>query len=48
MAPQVARLEDALAKKGGLTLKELADYDDMITDALVDKVSRWCLTPRIS
>lgn len=32
-------LEVALAKKGGLTLQQLATYDDLITDALVDRVS---------
>ena len=26
-------------KKGGLTLEKLISYDDVITDALVDKVS---------
>jgi histone-lysine N-methyltransferase SUV420H len=39
MAPQhAADLEDALNKKGGLTLSQLANYDDWATDALVDKV----------
>ncbi|KAF2875284.1 histone-lysine N-methyltransferase SET9 [Massariosphaeria phaeospora] len=28
-------------KKGGLTLEKLASYDDVITDALVDKVYYW-------
>ena len=32
-------LKDALAKKGGLTLSQLANYDDLATDALVDRVS---------
>ena len=32
MAPSTAE------KKGGLTLEKLASYDDVITDALVDKV----------
>jgi len=27
-------------KRGGLTLEKLASYDDVITDALVDKVSK--------
>jgi len=31
-------LKDALGKKGGLTLAQLASYDDVITDALVDRV----------
>ena len=35
--PAVA-LDEALAKKGGLTLSQLASYDDLITDALVDHV----------
>lgn len=26
------------AKKGGLTLAQLASYDDVLTDALVDRV----------
>lgn len=26
-------------KRGGLTLEKLASYDDVITDALVDKVN---------
>lgn len=38
MARQAANLEDALNKKGGLTLSQLANYDDWATDALVDKV----------
>ena len=35
-------LREALAKKGkgGLTLAQLAGYDDLITDALVDQVCR--------
>ena len=36
--PTAAPLEDALAKKGGLTLSQLVDYDDRLTDALVDRV----------
>jgi histone-lysine N-methyltransferase SUV420H len=32
MAPKIQE------KKGGLTLEKLASYDDVITDALVDKV----------
>lgn len=36
---KAAPLEDALAKKGGLTLGQLVDYDDRLTDALVDRVS---------
>ncbi|GAM88886.1 hypothetical protein ANO11243_069200 [Dothideomycetidae sp. 11243] len=39
--PKAAHLEDALAKKGGLTLSQLVDYDDRVTDALVDRVSYW-------
>ena len=34
-----ADLEEALNKKGGLTLSQLANYDDILTDALVDRVS---------
>lgn len=34
----VAPLEEALAKKGGLTLQQLVTYDDVVTDALVDRV----------
>ncbi|KAH0151891.1 hypothetical protein KCU86_g21593, partial [Aureobasidium melanogenum] len=34
-------LEDSLAKKGGLTLARLVDYDDRITDALIDRVYYW-------
>ncbi|KAK5002227.1 histone lysine methyltransferase Set9, partial [Cryomyces antarcticus] len=34
-------LKDALAKKGGLTLSQLASYDDFITDALIDRVYFW-------
>ncbi|KAF2215365.1 hypothetical protein CERZMDRAFT_36076 [Cercospora zeae-maydis SCOH1-5] len=41
MARQAANLEDALNKKGGLTLSQLANYDDWATDALVDKVYFW-------
>lgn len=40
MKPQAADLDEALKKKGGLTLSQLANYDDLITDALVDKVRR--------
>jgi hypothetical protein len=32
-------LKAALEKKGGLTLSQLANYDDLITDALIDHVS---------
>ncbi|GAB7348684.1 hypothetical protein MBLNU459_g7430t1 [Dothideomycetes sp. NU459] len=39
--PKDTPLEDALAKKGGLTLSQLADYDDRITDAVVDRVYYW-------
>lgn len=38
MPSQAADLEEALKKKGGLTLSQLANYDDIITDALVDRV----------
>lgn len=38
MVPSPAPLGDALAKKGGLSLSQLVDYDDRLTDALVDKV----------
>nr|OQO20886.1 hypothetical protein B0A51_11348 [Rachicladosporium sp. CCFEE 5018] len=41
MAPHVNDLEEALKKKGGLTLSQLANYDDIITDALVDRVYFW-------
>ena len=37
---QAADLEEALKKKGGLTLSQLANYDDLITDALVDRVCK--------
>lgn len=33
-----ADLAEALNKKGGLTLTQLAIYDDILTDALVDRV----------
>lgn len=39
MPRPAAGLGEALAKKGGLTLQRLATYDDVITDALVDRVS---------
>jgi histone-lysine N-methyltransferase SUV420H len=39
MPRNAADLEEALNKKGGLTLSQLANYDDLITDALVDRVS---------
>lgn len=39
-----APLKEALAKKGGLTLSQLAQYDDLATDVLVDKV---CDYPRL-
>ncbi|KAF2225092.1 hypothetical protein BDZ85DRAFT_309366 [Elsinoe ampelina] len=39
--PKAVALEDALAKKGGLTLSQLVDYDDRLTDALVDRVYFW-------
>ncbi|KAK5137921.1 hypothetical protein LTR08_006690 [Meristemomyces frigidus] len=41
MPRQAADLEEALKKKGGLTLSQLANYDDLITDALVDRVYFW-------
>ncbi|EOD50275.1 putative set domain protein [Neofusicoccum parvum UCRNP2] len=36
-----APLKEALAKKGGLTLSQLVQYDDLATDVLVDKVYFW-------
>jgi hypothetical protein len=39
MPARAATLDEALNKKGGLTLSQLANYDDLITDALVDRVS---------
>lgn len=36
--PRAAELEEALNKKGGLTISQLANYDDILTDALVDRV----------
>lgn len=39
MPSRTPSLEDSLAKKGGLTLARLVDYDDRITDALIDRVS---------
>jgi hypothetical protein len=33
-------------KRGGLTLEKLASYDDVITDALVDKVNVLSGKPR--
>lgn len=39
-ARDAAELDEALKKKGGLTLSQLANYDDLITDAVVDRVSR--------
>ncbi|KAK3671946.1 histone lysine methyltransferase Set9 [Recurvomyces mirabilis] len=41
MPRQAADLEEALNKKGGLTLSQLLNYDDFITDALVDRVWYW-------
>ncbi|GAB7339957.1 hypothetical protein MBLNU457_6474t1 [Dothideomycetes sp. NU457] len=41
MPKPAAALEDALAKKGGLSLAQLVDYDDRLTDALVDRVYYW-------
>lgn len=38
-----AELDEALKKNGGLTLTQLAVYDDISTDALVDRV---CADPR--
>ncbi|KAF2721505.1 hypothetical protein K431DRAFT_224071 [Polychaeton citri CBS 116435] len=34
-------LDQALKKKGGLTLSQLANYDDILTDSLVDRVYYW-------
>lgn len=34
-------MRETLAKKGGLTFSQLASYDDLITDALVDRVYYW-------
>ncbi|KAH0076628.1 hypothetical protein KCU66_g21116, partial [Aureobasidium melanogenum] len=41
MPSRTPSLEDSLAKKGGLTLARLVDYDDRITDALIDRVYYW-------
>jgi len=46
MPARAADLDEALQKKGGLTLSQLANYDDLITDALVDRVSRLALVPK--
>lgn len=43
MPARAADLDEALSKKGGLTLSQLANYDDLITDALVDRVSIFAL-----
>jgi hypothetical protein len=47
MPARAADLDEALQKKGGLTLSQLANYDDLITDALVDRVSRLALVPKL-
>lgn len=31
-------IREALNKRGGLTLSQLASYDDIVTDALIDHV----------
>ncbi|KAM0716362.1 hypothetical protein Q7P37_007807 [Cladosporium fusiforme] len=41
MPARAADLDTALQNKGGLTLSQLANYDDLITDALVDRVYFW-------
>jgi len=41
MSSTPAPLGDALAKKGGLTLSQLVDYDDRCTDAMVDRLYYW-------
>jgi hypothetical protein len=46
MPARAADLDEALQKKGGLTLSQLANYDDLITDALVDRVSRLAVVPK--
>lgn len=38
MPRRAADLDEALKKKGGLTLSQLANYDDLLTDTLVDRV----------
>ncbi|KAF2156927.1 hypothetical protein K461DRAFT_219305 [Myriangium duriaei CBS 260.36] len=45
--PKAAPLEDALAKKGGLTLSQLVNYDDRLTDALVDRVYYWAVIRKL-
>ncbi|KAK5114783.1 hypothetical protein LTR85_010096 [Meristemomyces frigidus] len=47
MPRQAADLEEALKKKGGLTLSQLANYDDLITDALVDRVYFWSIIRKL-
>jgi hypothetical protein len=37
-AAAAAAAKESQKKKGGLTLAQLASYDDVITDALVDRV----------
>jgi histone-lysine N-methyltransferase SUV420H len=44
MPPRAVDLEEALRKKGGLTLSQLANYDDILTDTLVDRVG---VEPRV-
>lgn len=40
--------KDIMAKKERLTLTQLASYDDILTDALVDhvRIKRWTFTLR--
>ena len=38
IAIRIMSIREALNKRGGLTLSQLASYDDLITDALVDHV----------
>ena len=47
MPRHAADLEEALKKKGGLTLSQLANYDDLITDALVDRVRTYTRRQRV-
>ncbi|KAK5174767.1 histone lysine methyltransferase Set9 [Saxophila tyrrhenica] len=47
MPRQPVDLEEALKKKGGLTLSQLANYDDLITDTLVDRVYYWSIIRKL-
>lgn len=44
MPPSKSRQSPSLDRRDRLTLAKLASYDDVLTDALIDRVRTFCLS----